>query len=289
LAAATYQRERRRLSERLRLLRQEAGISGNQFAKRLGWPQSKVSKIETAKQLPTEEDIRHWVNMIGAPDEVVGELLLLLRRARVEYATWKENYLAAGGAAGKQADILALESRMTRIGEFQPAFVPGLVQTAEYARELQHLPSGPLAFGGDEADIAQMVANRMRRQQVLYTPGKRVQLIMLEGALRTRVCSAVTLAGQLDRLIAVIGLPTLELGILPFEGDVPVLPINAFWLYDEDLVVIETLTGEQQLSEPDEIALYDRFFELLRNAARKGPEAVAIIQRALSDLRRSES
>ncbi len=61
-----------------------------------------------------------------------------------------------------------------------------------------------------------MVAKRMQRQQVLYQPATRVQVVMLEGALRARVVSVPTLVGQLDRLLAVIGLPTLELGIIPF-------------------------------------------------------------------------
>jgi hypothetical protein len=98
----------------------------------------------------------------------------------------------------------------------------------------------------------------------------------------------VTLAGQLDRLIAVTGLPTLELGVIPFDSDVPVMPLTSFMIYDTDLVVIEGLTGEQRLSDPDEVDAYDRLFEALRGAARHGESATAIIQRALTDLRSTE-
>lgn len=287
MAAALRRSDRKALADRLKVLRQGVGLSGNRLAKRLGWPQSKVSKIETGKQLPTENDIRRWAEVIEASDELVGELLLLLERAHVEYATWKERY-AGGGATGKQADIFQLETQVTRIGEFQPALIPGLVQTAEYAREMLNLPTGPIIYGSDEADTARMVALRMQRQQALYTPGKRVQLVFLEGALRTRVCSPVTLAGQLDRLIAVTGLPTLELGVIPFDADVPVMPLTSFMIYDTDLVVIEGLTGEQRLSDPDEVDAYDRLFEALRGAARHGQSATAIIQRALTDLRSTE-
>ena len=113
--------------------------------------------------------------------------------------------------------------------------ISGLLQTSEYAREFLHLACGPLNYGEDEID--RMVAKRMQRQQVLYQPAKRVQVVMLEGALRTRVVSVPTLAGQLDRLLAVIGLPTLELGIIPFEAAVPVFPLSGFRLYD-DLVIV---------------------------------------------------
>ena len=91
---------------------------------------------------------------------------------------------------------------------------------------------GPLSHGQDEDEIDRMVANRMQRQQVLYQPAKRVQVVMLEGALRARVVSVPTLVGQLDRLLAVIGLPTLELGIIPFEAAVSVVPLSGFRLYD---------------------------------------------------------
>ena len=197
-----------------------AGLSGARLAETLGWPQSKVSKIETCKQLPSEEDITAWIGAAGGSPDAASELLGELRGARVEYAAWKDAYRESG-AAGVQADILELEAQTTRIAEFQPSQMSGLLQTADYAREYLHLPCGPLSFGADEEAIDQMVAKRMQRQQVLYQHGKQVQIVMLEGALRTRVVSAPTLAGQLDRLMAVSGLASLELGIIPFEAAVP--------------------------------------------------------------------
>lgn len=83
----------------------------------------------------------------------------MLRGARVEYAAWKDTYHESG-VGGVQADILELEAQTTRIAEFQPAFVPGLLQTSEYAREYLHLPCGSASFGADEAAVDQMVASR---------------------------------------------------------------------------------------------------------------------------------
>jgi len=121
--------------------------------------------------------------------------------------------------------------------------ISGLLQTSEYAREFLHLACGPLSYGQDEDEIDWMVAKRMQRQQVLYQPAKRVQVVMLEGALTyARVVTVPTLAGQLDRLHFVIGLPTLELGIIPFEAAVPVFPLSGFRLHD-DLVIVESIVG----------------------------------------------
>jgi len=194
------------------------------------------------------------------------------------------NVLPGERAGGVQADILELEAQTTRIAEFQPALVPGLLQTSEYAREYPHLPCGPLSFGADEDAVDQMVAKRMQRQQVLYQHGKQVTVVMLEGALRARVVSAPTLAGQLDRLMAVSGLASLELCIIPFEAAVPVFPLSGFRLYD-DLVIVESIVGEQQLAEADDVAGYEKYLELLRDAASTGTEAAAVIRRSLESLR----
>jgi transcriptional regulator with XRE-family HTH domain len=285
---ATYQRAPSALAAQLRALREDAGLTGTSLAQQVGWGQSKVSKIETGRQLPTEDDIRQWARAVGAPAAKVEELLASLERAKVEFATWREQYRAAGSGADKQADIRALEARATRIGEFQPAFIPGLLQTAQYARELLlawAVDAAQGAFGINEAGVDRLVAARMQRQQLLYEPGKQVQLVILAAALYSRVCSAETLAGQLDRLIAVTSLPNVEFGIIPFTASLPVFPICSFMIFDTELVTVESLTGEQQVNEPDQIALYDRFFALLRDSAAHGQSAVALIHRALSELR----
>jgi hypothetical protein len=253
------------------------------LARTLGWPQSKVSKIETMKQTPSDEDVIAWLTATGAPAGAANELLKVLADARVEYARWKDAFQTVG-AAGAQAEILELESRATRIGEFQPSMMSGLLQTAEYARESLHIPSGPAAFGASEDDIAQMIATRMQRQQALYDPSKQVQIVLLESALRVRLVSTGTLRGQLDRLIAASGLTSLDLRIIPFEVEVPVFPLSGFRIYDDDLVIVESISGEQQMSEPDEVANYARFFELLREAACGSDEAVRIVRRALEHL-----
>lgn len=281
----SYQRERKQLADRLRALREAAGFSGAALARELGggWRQPKISKIENQRQLPSEDDIRAWAAATHAGDDVVEELLEIRDSARVEYTEWQETFREIG-AAGAQAQILAMEAQAVRIGEFQPSMISGLVQTAEYARESLHIPSGPAAFGSSEDDIEEMIANRMRRQQVLYDPQKRVEIVMLESALRVKLCSDETLAGQLDRLIAVSGLAGVEIRIVPFEAQVPVFPLSGFRIYDDALVIVESISGEQELSDPEEVERYARFFDLLRDAGGSGSDAVHILRRAMDVL-----
>ncbi len=272
--------DRERLATRLRELRAATGLSGNRFAaERIGWPQSRLSRLETAVQLPTEADIRAWVDATGAGVDEEGELLALLERARIEYATWRTTYRRAGGAAGKQISVAELESRAALITGYQPRMVLGLLQTPAYTREMLALPGSPVV----DDDLDAMVTERIQRQQVLYQGAKQIHLVMGEAALRARVGTLETLLAQLDRLVTMTDLPGVEIGIIP--DSTPVLPVPGFTIYDTTAVTSETLTGEQRLDEPDEVAEYHRFFNHVRDAAATGPDAVALIQQVASELR----
>lgn len=277
--------QRDRLATRLRELRARTGLSGNRFAvERIHWPQSRVSRLETGTQLPTEDDIRAWVHAAGSDEDAVAELLELLESARVEYATWRETYRRAGGPGDKQTSIARLEAQATRLRGYQPAMVIGLLQTPAYAREMLSLSGSPLADIDSPADIDAVVAERMSRQQVLYQTGTQVQLVMGEAALHKSVGTIGTLIGQLDRLLTITALPSVEVGIIPFA--VPTLPVPGFVIYDEDIVTAESLTAEQRLIEPEEVAQYADFFDGLWAAALTDSAAATLIQQVAAELRR---
>jgi len=282
MTTPAYQRERRRLAAALKTLRAGAYPSGAQLAAQIGWAQSKVSRIETGKQQPSEADVRAWADATGASPETAAELLAMSRAARVGYVAWKDAY-AAIGADGVQADILAIEAGSARIAEFQPAMISGLVQTADYAREMLHLPCGPLSFGADEDEVERMIGVRMQRQRVLYGRGHQVTVIMLEAALRSRVVSVPVLAEQLTWLMSAWGLSALELGIVPDKAPLPIYPLG-FRLYD-DLVIVESIERELELADADQVARYEKYLELLREAAVTGDAARRIITAAAADLR----
>lgn len=284
--------QRALLARRLRDLRAAAFSSGSALARRLhadhpdgSWHQTRVSKLERGLQRPTERDITQWATATGASSQELDELRELLAAARVEYATFGQLYRRAGSPVADQASTTARDAETTRIAEYQPAMMPGLVQTAAYAREVLSLPCGPSSSGASADGIEGIVGERIKRQDVLYQPGKRIQLVMGEAALRTRFGALQTLLGQLDRLVAVVGLASVELGVVAFSTPLPVFPLTNFILYD-DAVLIESITGQQHLHAADEVALYERFFDQLRGAAAIGPDAVALIHRVAAELRR---
>ena len=90
--------------------------------------------------------------------------------------------------------------------------------------------------------------------------------------------------GQLEHLAETATLPGHELGVVPFGVASPVAPASGFVLYDDDLAVVETLGGRLQISDPDLVARYARWLELLRQAAVTGTEAADMCRRAANEL-----
>jgi transcriptional regulator with XRE-family HTH domain len=276
------------LAARLRDLRAAAGLSGNALAHRMGVVQSRVWKIENEKLLPTEDDIRAWAQASGAGSEVSAELLGMLAGARTEQA-FGTALRGKGGPAAFQDRVRAIEERSARIGEFEVAVIPGILQTADYTRQLVSLPGGLRSWGADDAAIEAMIDARLRRQEILTSSGKRIQFVVGEAALRTLVVTRETLAGQLDKLLSVIRLPSVDFRVIGFGQRMTAYPIGGFRVYDDDLIVVENIAGEREFTrkaEPDAVAAFLEAFSELRQAASTGAEAEAVIQQALADLRR---
>lgn len=280
LTAATPDRDH--LAARLRALRKATGISGNRFATRIGWAQSRLSRVELAKQLPNKDDIRAWVHATNNDPATEQELLDLLRRAQTEHEAHRVAYRHGGAAV--QAKIGRREARAKTISVYQPSMVPGLLQTPEYIRELFDLPCGPKALGEPPEKIEEIVTGRVRRQQILYQTGRRLRFVLGEAALRTPPISVTTLIGQLDRLTVVAGLPAVELGIGPLGDPMPAFPLSGFTLLDHTVATVESLSGETAVSSPDDVDLYVKAFEQLMAAAARGPDAVALIRRVVAEL-----
>lgn len=283
--SSTYRRHRRALGRALRDAREDAGLSGNQLAKNLGWAQSKVSRIETGAQVPTESDVVAWSLALNLPKGERAQLLTILEQAETEYRTWRDNYQLAGGAAGKQRELFLIESSATSMRQFQPNLVPGLLQTPGYARELLLLPFGPRTFGATDADVDHMVAARLERQQILYDPTKQIHIVVLESALLARVCSPDTLYEQLTRLVGLCALRSLSIGIVPMTSHLPLIPMGGFIIYDDDLVVLETLSGEEQVSSSEDIAQYSASFVAVSKAAVYGSEATRLLDELATRMR----
>ncbi len=246
--------------------------------------QPKVSRLETGAQLPTEDDIRTWVQHTDASQEQTQALLDMLSAAHVEY-TPTADLLRRGALSHRQAHIGAMEAAATRIGEYQPAFLPGLLQIPDYGRALLELPGSARSKGASDAELDRVIAGRAQRQEFLYEPGRRWQFVIGESALWSAPAGLEVQAAQLDHLAMVPEIPDVELGVIPLRAPMPIMPLSGFRVLDDEFVFVESLAGEQRLDDPEAIAPILRAFEVLRGAAVSGSKVVALIQRVAAELR----
>ncbi len=269
---------RRALGQRLRELRQQAGLTGRQVAESLSWPASKVSKLENGRQTPTDADVRAWASITHSGAETES-LLASLHTLEVQHAEWQRQLKT--GLRPHQDEIADLDAKTRLFRAFEPTFIPGLLQTAEYARS--RFAQSITVFKVPN-DINEAVHARLRRQEMLYRPDKRFHFVLTEATLRYRLCAPEVMLGQLDRLVTFGALPNVRLGLIGFETAYVVAPTHGFWLLDNDRVMVETFSAELNLAQPQEIELYGGVFDQMAAVASYGRAARAIVTRAIDDL-----
>jgi transcriptional regulator with XRE-family HTH domain len=266
------------LGKRLRELRRATTMSGRQLAESLSWPPSKVSKLENGRQTPTDDDIREWTRATGSEGETEA-LLASLHTLEVQHAEWQRQLRT--GLKPHQQEIADLDARTQLFRAFESTFIPGLLQTAEYARARF---AQSITVFKMRNDINEAVAARVQRQQILYQLDKQFHFVLTEAALRYRLCPPEVMLGQLDRLVSFSALPNVKLGIIGFETAYVVAPAHGFWLLDNDRVMVETFSAELNLAQPQELALYRGIFDSLAAVASYGRAARTIINRVIDNL-----
>lgn len=269
---------RNALGKRLRELRQQADLSGRQLAESLSWPASKISKMENGHQTPSDDDIRAWTRATGSASETAA-LLASLHTLEVQHAEWQR--ILRTGLRPRQNELAEWDQKTRFFRAFEASVIPGLLQTAEYARarfaegiRRLNLPN----------DINDAVQGRIQRQEILYRPNKRFHFVLTEAALRFRLCAPGVMLGQLDRLVSLSALPNVRLGIIGFETQYAISPWHGFWIYDNDRVLVETFSAALDLRQPQEIELYANAFDQLAAVASYGRAGRAIITRVIDDL-----
>ncbi|WP_406324513.1 helix-turn-helix domain-containing protein [Streptomyces niveus] len=271
-----FQQARVSLGARLRELR--AGTTGRDLATRLGWTQSKVSKLETGRQTATADDLAAWARATGHP-EATAELQARLQGLESRSRSWRRQ-LAAGHRPVQDA-LTAEYERSTLLRAWQSSVVVGMLQTADYARCVFEAYAD---LHQSVRDIEDAVRARVRRQEILYRPGRVFDIVMWEAALHAGVCPPEVLAGQLDRLSGLVGMDTVRLGIVPLGARVRIPPGPGFWLYDDRLAIVEDWHAELWLDDVESVAVYERVWDRLHEAAVYGPAAHRLIARARTGL-----
>jgi transcriptional regulator with XRE-family HTH domain len=271
-----------RLAGQLQLLREAAGLTTRQLADRLEVSQSKVTKLENARTVPSAEDVRAWAAATSAPPERAAQLVNLAERAHAEAVMLRAARRAGLPELQRQVAESKRTARTVRI--YHPTIIPGLLQTPGYARLVV------TAIHQDRPDISDAIAQRMQRQAVLYDEARRFEFVIGEAALRWRYGSAAVQLGQLDRIRSIATLPTVLIGIVPLSHETPAWDSHGFTIFEDRVddgdpfVHVETLTAGLNITEPTDVQAYRQMFDRLRELALDREDAKGLLAELMDEL-----
>jgi transcriptional regulator with XRE-family HTH domain len=261
----------------VRTLRRNAGLTGVELARRVGISQSRISRIETGHLTPQDDEVDRLATALNVDASIREQLHDQARAARSSMRSWRT--LHARGFPQHQQTIARWEQAATQIRMFQPNIIPGLLQTAEYARHAIELSTA-------DQDIASAVAARMARQAMLYERGKSFEFLMTEGALRWRIVPTDVHVGQLNHLASLATLANVSLDIIPWHAQVAAHQTTMFCLFDDASAYVELLNGEVTTEDRQDVARYTAVWSALSQAAMTGEDAIAELHRIANELTR---
>ncbi|MFE7676625.1 helix-turn-helix domain-containing protein [Streptomyces albidoflavus] len=243
---------RAQLGAALRALRLASGKDAKAVARSALMSPSKLSKIENDRLAPSATDVERVLTAIGVSDEVKAEYADAARARATEAAAWR--LLKRIGVHKGQQSAKALEAQMSTLQLFQPALVPGLLQTPEYIRAV--LKRHNLS----EDALTRTINGRLERQAVLYDSAKSLQFIITEPVLRWRIVPPQMMAAQLDRIASLARLPHVDIRVVPLAIQQHDIANHAFVIRDGRMVTIETVHAEVVVTDPRDVDLYTEKF-----------------------------
>jgi transcriptional regulator with XRE-family HTH domain len=263
---------RRELGALLRTLRTEKGLTVEQVAEQLLCSPSKVSRMETGHGIATLRDIRDLSNLYGVADEAQRDRMMRLAVEGKQQGWWEAYDLPYSKYVGLEAEAVSIHG-------YQSSVVPGLLQTADYARALHEAAAPKLS----PDIIEQRVEVRLIRQQLLVRENPPIfKEVIDEAALHRIVGGHAVMCRQLERLIEACRLPDVTIRVIPFTvGAHPALESNfkilELTLPSPDVVYVEGLLGSFYLERPEELESFNRVFDQLQTIALSPDETVELI------------
>jgi transcriptional regulator with XRE-family HTH domain len=271
------------LGGHLRRLREDASITTEQAADAIRGSHSKISRMEHGRVGFKERDIGDLLSLYGVTSGEEREALLKLAR-EANTPGWWQGY----------SDILphwvepyfGLEAAASFIRNYELQFVPGLLQTPDYARALIRLGNA-----STEEDVTRRAEARIARQEILTRENPpRVWAVMDEGALRRSIGGKAVMRQQIRHLADMCEHPAVTLQILPFQvGAHPAMggPFTILRFSEPDLrdvVYIEQLTSALYLDKPAEVDSYLEVMEQLCLQAEPAAKTPQLLKAALNNL-----
>ncbi|SCK45221.1 helix-turn-helix transcriptional regulator [Streptomyces sp. WMMB 322] len=272
------------LGERLRKLREAQYISRKEAGEAIKASDVSIAQLERGRCGFQERDVTDLLTIYGITDETEHATLRALA-AQTNSPGWWHAYRDV--VPDWFQTFLGLEQAAGVIRTYEVQFVPGLLQTPEYARAVIELGHQ----GAPEPQIARRVELRMLRQRILHsTRPPHLWAVLDEAALRRGVGGTETMRGQLEHLIAACELPHVTVHIMPFAagghaaagGPVTLLRLPEREL--PDVIYLEQLIGATYPAEPNEVDHYRHVIDRLVTDAAPARRTRAFLLGLLDEL-----
>jgi transcriptional regulator with XRE-family HTH domain len=271
----------------LRRYREHVGYALEDAARVLECDRSKISRIETGQRGIRPKELRELLAEYGVPESEQATLVAIASRGGQR--GWWHPY--TGNFSEAYLDYVIMESVASEIMAYEAQLVPDLLQTEDYARAIAAAEPGYIAGGQQEDAIAAM---DVRRQGVLTgkpsgssgSSGRRLWVILGEGALHQVVGGPGVLAGQIRHLVQLSeDLPDLTLQVLPFSagahaaaGSASLAILRFSDAPSLGVVYVEALSGGVYLESQADVARYIRAFALLRASALSAADSARLLR-----------
>ena len=246
----------RELGDELRLAMEKANLSGKHAAQVLGWSESKVSRMLTGRQPVKDTDVSALLALCLVTGDEKERLLDLARQ--YNQRGWLQKYSA--DLTRQLRTLINHETHATEITEFDPCFIPGLLQTGDYARELLERSA---VLRPDQVELR--VTARLNRQNVFSRDSHpRFTFYLHEQALRLPVGNAGLMSVQLHHLLQMGVRSYITIRVVPIAFGAHACVTGACRLMESPefgpVVYVEHQTGGLFLEESNEIATHRKIF-----------------------------
>jgi transcriptional regulator with XRE-family HTH domain len=269
------------LGTQLRRLRESRNITAQEAARAIRGSESKISRIELGRNAVREIDIADLLNLYGITDSAEREQLLTLA-SQANQPGWWHRYQDV--LPPWFHSYLGLEESAESIRSFDSQFVPGLLQTEEYAAAVIQLGR----YSNKETD--RLVFLRKERQRRFASGGLKLWAIIDECALRRSLGCANMMRRQLHHLLDISNRPGITIQISPFltgafyaaPGSFSVLRFATNDL--PDVVYVEQLTSALYLDKRADVERYIEAMDHISASSSTPSQTANLIHAMLAEL-----
>src|ERR1039457_668977 len=273
----------RRLAMELQRRREATGMSREEVARQLEWSTSTLFRIETGRSRPQPGNVRVLLELYGVTGPERDGLIQLTRDARKP--GWWHSFRDV--LPNPYEVYIGLEAGAASIRNFEPVVVPGLLQTADYAREI--FRNGPIELDSDE--VERLLEVRTARQKILGRDDRpRLWAVIDEAVIHRVVGGTEVMRGQLRHLTDAAQQGKTTIQVVPYRAGAHAGTIGAFVILhfeeppDPAMVYVETLAGDIYLEERPDVNRYTLAFDRLRAASLHPDDSVQMIEQVASTL-----